>query len=403
MISRQAKANAMKNFRNILSGRRAFKCLLGGVLFLPFAAWVSHSIWIGEFWEHLYLGQEFENRAIEPMKGIGVPARTPYGYDGQFYSQLALDPLLLREDLSRALDIRSRASRILLPAVCWVAGVGKTKWILSVYIFSNYVFVVILVVLLLKIGIAEDGRGIALLIAIMWSSGVIVSTERALLDLPAVTLLLLACLASQGSGVVWFSLAMLTREASLTSAGCLIRNEDRFDFRTAIKLFGLITAGIFPWVMWMLYIRWRLGAMEMGGGAVSVEVFTSYLQAWGAKWEGLKELPIRWGLFYFSNWERSVWEILALSSISFQAGWIAIRWKLRSPFWWMALGNLLYIPIMGSDGFSEQEGFCRILLPLTVGFNLVLSENRGKWFWVWFVLGNVGMFGLLRKMLTTLI
>src|SRR6187399_4798 len=47
------------------------------------------------------------------------------GYDGQFYAQLALDPLLLSPETSAALDAPAyRARRILTPALASVAGAG---------------------------------------------------------------------------------------------------------------------------------------------------------------------------------------------------------------------------------------------------------------------------------------
>src|SRR6187549_714161 len=60
------------------------------------------------------------------------------GYDGQFYAQLALDPLLLSPETSAALDVPSyRARRILTPAVASVAGAGDPWRTLQIYALLN--------------------------------------------------------------------------------------------------------------------------------------------------------------------------------------------------------------------------------------------------------------------------
>ena len=43
--------------------------------------------------------------------------------------------------------------------------------------------------------------------------------------------------------------------------------------------------------------------------------------------------------------------------------------------------------------------YLRVLLPLTLAFNLLLPRNQ--WFWPAFVLGNLGLSGSLWRLLTT--
>ena len=53
-----------------------------------------------------------------------------FTYDGQFYAQLALDPLLRNPAIDRALDQPPyRARRILFSWTAWLAGFGRPWWV----------------------------------------------------------------------------------------------------------------------------------------------------------------------------------------------------------------------------------------------------------------------------------
>jgi hypothetical protein len=70
-------------------------------------------------------GENFEARALPEVRALDPPALSPWGYDGQFYAQIALDPTLQNPDLERALDSpHYRARRIGLPALAALFGLG---------------------------------------------------------------------------------------------------------------------------------------------------------------------------------------------------------------------------------------------------------------------------------------
>jgi hypothetical protein len=60
------------------------------------------------------------------------------GYDGQFYAQLALDPLLRNPAIDRALDTPAyRSHRILFSWTAWAMGLGRPVWIIQAYAIQN--------------------------------------------------------------------------------------------------------------------------------------------------------------------------------------------------------------------------------------------------------------------------
>ena len=76
----------------------------------------------------IYFGREYLRKAIPEIQMIDPPTSSQYGYDGQFYAQIAISPLLSRDDLIQALDNSSyRARRIGMPAVAFMIGLGNTS------------------------------------------------------------------------------------------------------------------------------------------------------------------------------------------------------------------------------------------------------------------------------------
>ncbi|MES1195307.1 MAG: hypothetical protein ABUL65_05390, partial [Opitutus sp.] len=87
----------------------------------------------------LRFGETWNDRRLASLHGLPI-AIVPHsnGYDGQFYAQLALDPLLRETETARVLDVPAyRARRILLPGAAAIAGLGRPWWTLQVYALLN--------------------------------------------------------------------------------------------------------------------------------------------------------------------------------------------------------------------------------------------------------------------------
>jgi len=89
-----------------------------------------------------------------------------------------------------------------------------------------------------------------------------------------------------------------------------------------------------------------------------------------------------------------------------QFSWIfrnaAICWRRewRCPWWRVAFGYVLLALVMDRVLWDPHTGaLMRVLLPLTVGFNLqLLREPRASRLWPWLIAGNLHLAGVLRVM-----
>lgn len=118
------------------------------------------------------------------------------GYDGQFYAQLALDPLLRDAATVKALDDAAyRSRRVLIPAIAHVMGAGRPAWILQAYALLNVVAWLALAWLLLRWLPPGTTYTTLAWMACMLSDGLLASVRRSLLDGPSLLFLVLGIIA----------------------------------------------------------------------------------------------------------------------------------------------------------------------------------------------------------------
>jgi hypothetical protein len=67
------------------------------------------------------------------------------------------------------------------------------------------------------------------------------------------------------------------------------------------------------------------------------------------------------------------------------------RWEYQSPWWRVAVAYVALMLVLDRVLADPHTGaITRVLLPLTVGFNVLLaSESRPLRFWSWFTAGNL--------------
>lgn len=137
----------------------------------------------------------FGTRAADEMvPGLrDVPLRVvpnSPGYDGQFYAQLAVDPLLLDAATGEALDNPSyRARRILFSWTAFLIGLGQPRLVVHACAIQNALFWVVLALLLMRWFPAQDFRSFCLWFGCMFGHGAIVSVVWALPDGPSLLFL----------------------------------------------------------------------------------------------------------------------------------------------------------------------------------------------------------------------
>ncbi|HWT44355.1 MAG TPA: hypothetical protein VN085_00260, partial [Vicinamibacterales bacterium] len=93
-------------------------------------------------------------------------------------------------------------------------------------------------------------------------------------------------------------------------------------------------------------------------------------------------------------------DLSVLASVVVQAAAICWQREWRCPWWRVAFGYVLLALVMDRVLWDPHTGaLMRVLLPLTVGFNLQrLREPRASRFWPWFVAGNLHLAGIFRVM-----
>lgn len=329
-------------------------------------------------------GETWQNRRLHSLENLPIATvEKSSGYDGQFYAQIALDPLLRDTELNRAIDAPAyRARRILTPAVAAVLGAGNAWWTLQVYALLNVISWFALAWLLRTWIAGNDWTGFARWGACMFSLGVLDSVRQSLVDLPALLLLSLAIRASTrvqpSKSILWLALGNLAKETTLigTVALCIIGYSNGSRWRRTFLL-SLIPA--LPLLAWWLYVDHRFSAIPSteGLGNFTWPLLGLFVQVKSC----LHELLL-------GNFDsRFSFGLLAVIGLTAQT---SVLWRNRdfnSPWWRVGAAYSLLLPFLSVWVWSGYWAVCRALLPLTIAFNLLLPLNRR--FWPLWTIGNL--------------
>ena len=329
-------------------------------------------------------GETWQNRRLPALNGLPI-ATLPgsNGYDGQFYAQLAIDPLLRDPHLAQAIDAPSyRARRILLPDAAALLGLGNPWWTLQAYALLNVVCWFVLGWLLYKHIGSTSWMSIAQWAGCMLSMGVLDSVRQSLVDLPALLLLTLAICAwapeQPSRATLWLTLGNLAKETDLLGMLALTGHQMMNKARRW-STFGLLTVAVMPLALWSLYVHQHLpssGSTE-GFGNFTWPLVGVITQA---------ELCLRAVLN--GNWDsRYTFGLISILSLGTQAVVLWRRPEAASAWWRVGAAYSLLLPFLGPWVWSGYWAACRAVLPMTVAFNLLLPKNRS--FWPIWVIGNL--------------
>lgn len=297
-----------------------------------------------------------------------------YGYDGTYYAQIALHPLLREPALDLALDNpHYRARRVAVPWLAWLAGLGQPGWILQAYAVANAVCWLGFAWILLAWFPADGWQNFLRWAGFLFSAGVCLSVRHALLDGPALLLTALAVRAVECGwprrGVAWLALAALTKETSVLSSAVLVAPWPR-DWRGWA---GLVVKGawvVAPLGVWMLYVSARFGPVaDAGDGNFSWPL------------TGLVEKARELGGDLVANGVRAP-EVLGLAALLgtvVQFLFLALWWQ-PAMAWWRAAAPFAVLLMFVSQPVWEgfPGAYPRVLLPLALAFN-VLVPRGGRW------------------------
>ncbi len=344
----------------------------------------------------LQVGSDFESRALPELRAARPPMDSPYGYDGQFYAQVALDPTLGRPDLPHALDNSAyRSTRIGLPLLAHVLGLGQPSAALQIYALLNFGFWILLLVMFLKYVGIDRPRDMLLAAALLWTTGTLVSLGRALTDFPAVAV---------GVTALWLG-SNRTASAGLLSAACLIKDTsvlqilaigwpERLD-RSALRL--VVTWGLMlvPLAAWSLYVRSVLPNSSIPLASNFDLPFSAIAQKMLTETINVGQM-IREGRFS----RIATFELLAPASLLVQAAYLVRYPRFESSAWRYGVAVVPLMLVISDAVWEEQIAFSRALLPLTASFNLLVhAHEEGRSYVCWYIAGNAGMLWIFVKVL----
>jgi len=306
-------------------------------------------------------------------------------YDGQFYAQRALDPLVRDPQVDRAMDLAPfRARRILFSWTAYAVGMGRPASILEVYALQNVAAWLMLAALLTRWMPPGRPRGLLVWAACLLSHGLLWSVRFALLDGPSLALTVWAVrLAEDRRWLASAAVAGLNGLGRETNVIGVLAQPLPDSVRAWGRLLAAAVLVLLPILIWEDYLRsiYRSTILAGAEGQIAVPgvvVARTVEGLWRAvRIEGL--------------WSPRGLEVCVVVPLLVQAAFVAVRPQVRDPWWRVAAGYVLLMMIIDRVLWTPSTGaITRVMLPLTVGFNaLLLREQRPGRFWPWFVGGNL--------------
>ncbi len=358
---------------------------------------VYAGIWTPEYGitKFLRVGQAFDDIGTAVFRATPkfidpYPAHR-WGFDGQLYAEMALDPLLRSPELHRALDNPPyRAQRILLSWLAWLFGLGRPFWVLNAFAAMNLIFWVGYAWLAARLFRPHGWSGLAGYGVILITCGVIESMQASLTDLPSFTLMLAAIMVGGTAGAGILAFAALVRTTSLI--GFIGIAELTPPWREAWRkniVRGLIA--VVPVALWVAYVLWRFRGREINfdGGNLGLP-FRGMMEKLGEFSVTAVHGPIRWKKWYYELYKSyDLHAVLTIVSVVTQSIYIALHREWRSPLWRWGAVTVVYFSCITFFSWESHFTITRHALPMTLLFNLLLAARPTKAWLMWFLLGNL--------------
>jgi hypothetical protein len=357
---------------------------IAGAFVILFLAWVARFYHPGTGFTAFITFPDGHDHSAAAMREVPHFHHFAESYDGQFYALRALDPLVRDPAIDRGIDLAPyRARRILFSWTAYALGLGRPAWILQAYSLQNVACWLILAMLLTRWIPLTSPRGLALWLACLFSHGMAWSVRFALLDVPSLVLIALAVIAVEKRrpllAAAVTGIAGLGRETNvLALAAQPLPNRLRGWGRLALA--GVLA--VLPLLIWLDYLRSVYRANILRGTKQFAVPGTALVDAWrdvifqDVAASGLLSLQGLWlGLLF---------------SLAVQACYLVVRREYSSPWWRVGAVYAVLMLLLDRVLADPNTGaITRVLLPLTVGFNVLLaSETRPARFWPWFAAGN---------------
>lgn len=334
----------------------------------------------------LMMGDRWLPRALPELRAMAVHVQEDsWGYDGQFYAQLALRPRLDDPELAEAIDnLPYRARRILFSWTAWLFGFGRPEWIVQVFALQNVAAWLALAGLLWRWLPPVSWANWLRWNAVLFSAGLTASLAGSLVDGPSLVLLALAVVLVERGRPGWsaalIGLAGLGKETNVLAGVAAWERWPR-GVRAWAVLIGRGGLVVAPLVVWLVTLRAWIGAgFDSGHGGFAAPL-VGYFGRWAELWQTWHEHGA--GTFWRANVGVHV-------GITVQCLFLAVRPRWGSAWWRIGAVYVLLMSVLGAAVWEGYPGAsARVLLPLAVAFNLLVPTGW-RW-WPVLVLGNLGV------------
>lgn len=310
------------------------------------------------------------------------------GYDGQFYAQFAVEPLLRDPAIDRAMDLAPyRAHRILFSWTAFALGLGRPAWILQAYAVQNVLAWLLLAWLLCRWMPPRSARGFVLWAGCLLSHGLLASVRYALVDGPSVLLLAVAVafaeLERPWLTALTLGISGIGRETNLIAIPLLTRFLRR-SARSWLRVGAAVMVALLPFALWLDYLRSIYRARTFVGGDHIVAPFVGFI--------GKVQATVR--DFHRADLHTlAIGTMLCLVALVVQAGFVVarlVRTRGKAPWALVAAPFVVLAITLHPVVWEGYPGaFTRVLLPVAIGANVLLAQ-QDRPAWALIVLANLG-------------
>lgn len=312
-----------------------------------------------------------------------------YGYDAQWYAQIAMHPLLADPVLSNAVDtLPYRARRILFEWTAWAIGGGNSTRVMNVFAFQNVACWYLLAALLFRWFPAVSWGNCFRWAAVLFSFGLIFSVKGALLDGPSLLIVSTGMALIESKHPWWGALVIgisgLGRETNVLSGSALSSSDSRHPLAWVIWL-ARISLVLLPVLLWVVGLTLWLGT----GADTGIRNFSGIFNG-----VTNKALEIAFSLHEKGNSfpSETTFDLLVFVGLLAQFSFFAFRIRWRDPWWRVGASYAVLLLFLGNPVWENYpSAAARVLLPMTLAFNVLVP--RGGWWPLLLVVGNLGVFG----------
>jgi hypothetical protein len=351
---------------------------------MPLLVLFIYGIFLAVQWplagKHLFGYISFSHKSVDTSELV-IPQKyisNKFGYDGQFYYRLALDPFSNEEQVQgiRFDNARLRQQRILLPVLTWVIAGGDPELTAIVMLVINLLAVAGITIvggaLLCRFGLSPWP---ALLLA--FYPGFAISIERFLSEPLSCLLLLLSLLSLSYKKVAWggviLVLAVLARETALVAA---------LGMAGMWFLQSMLPKKIYHWkapgpVYWLpaivTYICWQIWLQDNWSSSTYLMPVQNKILVWPfigivtSLERLLSQLSLNNIFFLFMMFMTFLWSVVV--ALVFRGS--------QGPYRWIWLAYLAVVTLFGVPIWDNSPSFLRTTTELNViGLLVYMSTVR---------------------------